>query len=103
MFAEFATIARMLVTAERHADVEARVVEADIAGADAGRDAARHVTFGFGIHQCLGQTLARVELRIVFEAILRRLPGLRLAVPFEQVRFKDDMQIYGVHNLPVSW
>lgn len=70
---------------------------------DGGRDAGRHVTFGFGMHQCLGQTLARIELRIMFEAILRRLPGLRLAVPLDGVRFKDDMQIYGVHNLPVAW
>lgn len=70
---------------------------------DLGRDAARHLAFGFGIHQCLGQTLARIELRIVFEAILRRLPALRLAVPFETLRFRDDMQIHGVHALPVTW
>jgi cytochrome P450 len=70
---------------------------------DVDRDNARHVAFGFGIHQCLGQTLARVELQVVFEVLLRRLPGLRLAAPLAQVRFKDDMQIYGVHNLPVSW
>ena len=70
---------------------------------DARRDASRHLAFGYGIHQCLGQMLARVELRIVFEAILRRLPGLRLAVPLEDIRFKHDMQIYGVHNLPVAW
>ena len=50
-----------------------------------------------------GQTLARVELRIVFETILRRLPALRLAVPADALRFKDDMQIYGVHALPVAW
>ncbi len=37
------------------------------------------------------------------EAILRRLPGLRLAVPADAIRFKDDMQIYGVHALPVAW
>jgi cytochrome P450 len=72
-------------------------------GLDVGRDAARHLAFGFGIHQCLGQTLARVELRIVFETILRRLPALRLAVPADALRFKDDMQIYGVHALPVAW
>lgn len=70
---------------------------------DAGRDASQHLAFGFGIHQCLGQMLARYELQIVFEAILRRLPGLRLAVPLEAIRFKHDMQIYGVHNLPVAW
>jgi cytochrome P450 len=70
---------------------------------DPARDASPHLAFGFGIHQCLGQMLARLELRIVFEAILRRLPGLRLAVPLEEIRFKHDMQIYGVHNLPVTW
>ena len=70
---------------------------------DPARDASEHLTFGFGIHQCLGQMLARYELQIVFETILRRLPNLRLAVPLDQIRFKHDMQIYGVHNLPVSW
>jgi cytochrome P450 len=70
---------------------------------DATRDASRHLAFGFGIHQCLGQMLARFELQIMYEAILRRLPSLRLAVPLEDVRFKHDMQIYGVHNLPVVW
>lgn len=87
-----------LGSANRDAAVFARPDEIDV-----GRETARHVTFGFGIHQCLGQTLARVELQVAFEAILRRLPGLRLAVPFEQVRFKDDMQIFGVHALPVAW
>ena len=67
------------------------------------RDASAHLTFSFGIHQCLGQMLARYELHIVYSAILRRLPHLRLAVPLDQIRFKHDMQIYGVHNLPVTW
>jgi cytochrome P450 len=66
-------------------------------------EASRHLAFGFGIHQCLGQTLARIELRIVFDALLRRLPGLRLDAPLGEIRFKDDMQIYGVHALPVAW
>ena len=70
---------------------------------DLTRDASAHLTFSFGIHQCLGQMLARYELHIVYAAILRRLPHLRLAVPLDQIRFKHDMQIYGVHNLPVAW
>ena len=70
---------------------------------DPHRDASRHLAFGYGIHQCLGQMLARIELTIMYEAILRRLPGLRLAVPLDDIRFKHDMQIYGVHNLPVAW
>jgi len=48
---------------------------------DITRDARRHLAFGFGIHQCLGQALARAELQISLETLLRRLPGLRLAVP----------------------
>ena len=67
------------------------------------RDNAQHLTFGYGIHQCLGQMLARFELQVMYRAILARLPKLRLAVPLDQVRFKDDMQIYGIHNLPVTW
>jgi cytochrome P450 len=67
------------------------------------RDSSAHLAFGYGIHQCLGQMLARSELKIVYAALLRRLPGLRLAVRLEEIRFKHDMQIYGVHNLPVTW
>ena len=70
---------------------------------DPHRDASRHLAFGYGIHQCLGQMLARFELTIMYEAILRRLPNLRLAVPLDAIHFKHDMQIYGVHNLPVAW
>jgi cytochrome P450 len=67
------------------------------------RDAAGHVAFGFGIHQCLGQVLARVELQIVYSRLFERLPNLRLATPFEQLRFRHDMFVYGVHELPLAW
>ena len=70
---------------------------------DIERDTSQHLTFGYGIHQCLGQMLARYELQVMYATILKRLPTLRLAVPLQEIRFKDDMQIYGVHNLPVSW
>ncbi|MBL8381531.1 MAG: cytochrome P450 [Burkholderiales bacterium] len=78
-------------------------VFADPDTVDIGRDNSMHMTFGYGIHQCLGQMLARYELQVMFATLLRRLPGLRLAVPLEAIRFKNDMQIYGVHNLPVAW
>ena len=55
------------------------------------------------MHQCLGQQLARVEMKVGFSALLERFPSLRLAVPLEQVRMRDDMFIYGVHELPVTW
>lgn len=67
------------------------------------RDAAGHVAFGFGIHQCLGQVLARLELQIVYTRLFEQLPNLRLAVPFEELRFRHDMFVYGVHELPLAW
>ncbi|GGS86699.1 cytochrome P450 [Nonomuraea spiralis] len=70
---------------------------------DVHRPAGGHLTFGHGIHQCLGQQLARAEMRIAYPALLRRLPGLRLAVTPEEVPMRSDMSIYGVHRLPVTW
>jgi cytochrome P450 len=70
---------------------------------DLRRDASHHLAFGFGIHQCLGQMLARIELQVVLPLLLQRLPTLRVAAKEGEIRFKDDMQIYGVHNLPVAW
>jgi cytochrome P450 len=66
-------------------------------------NARMHVAFGYGIHQCLGQALARVELQAALPALLRRLPDLRLAVPIEQIRFRHGLTTYGVHELPVAW
>jgi hypothetical protein len=70
---------------------------------DVHRDARRHVAFGFGVHQCLGQPLARVELQVVYSTLYRRIPDLRLAVDLDQVPFKNDAGIYGVYELPVTW
>lgn len=62
-----------------------------------------HVAFGYGIHQCLGQNLARLELQIVLPTLLRRLPGLRVTTPSAAVKRRDNMSVYGVEELPVSW
>jgi cytochrome P450 len=70
---------------------------------DVTRHARNHITFGFGVHACLGQPLARMELSEVFSTIFDRLPELELVIPFEQVRFKADAVFYGLHGLPVSW
>jgi cytochrome P450 len=67
------------------------------------RNARGQLAFGHGVHQCLGQQLARIEMRTGFEALLRRFPTLTLAVPAAEVRLKTDMNIYGVHALPVTW
>jgi cytochrome P450 len=70
---------------------------------DIRRDAGGHVAFGYGIHQCLGQVLARAELQIVLRTIFGRLPALRLAVPFEELHFRHDMFVYGIYELPLTW
>ncbi|TDD29264.1 cytochrome P450, partial [Nonomuraea terrae] len=66
-------------------------------------EARRHLAFGHGVHQCLGQQLARVELRIGYRALFDRLPGLRLAVPAAEVPLKQGAAVYGVESLPVTW
>jgi cytochrome P450 len=70
---------------------------------DIGRRPRGHLGFGFVVHQCIGQNLARVELQIALSTLVRRLPGLRLAVPLEELRFRNEQEIYGIHELPVSW
>ncbi|MCX4984328.1 cytochrome P450 [Streptomyces sp. NBC_00572] len=63
-----------------------------------------HLAFGHGIHLCLGQQLARIEMRIAFSALLDRFPTLRLAVPAEEVGLRPETaDIYGVKSLPVTW
>lgn len=59
--------------------------------------------FGFGIHQCVGQQLARLEMRIAYTELFRRFPGLRLAGAAQDIRMRDAMSIYGVHSLPLTW
>ncbi|MDF6065261.1 cytochrome P450 [Mesorhizobium sp. B2-3-3] len=70
---------------------------------DLGRDARRHVAFGFGVHQCLGQPLARMELQVVYSTLYRRIPTLRLDAGLEDLSFKHDGAVYGVYELPVAW
>ncbi|MEV6768726.1 cytochrome P450 [Nocardia sp. NPDC051030] len=68
---------------------------------DIHRKARGHLTFGHGMHQCLGQQLARIEMRAGFAGLIRRFPTLELAAG--EVRLRTDMNIYGVHELPVTW
>lgn len=70
---------------------------------DLHRPARHHVAFGFGIHQCLGQNLARAELEIALGTLVTRLPGLRLAAPPEEIPFKPGDTIQGMLELPVTW
>lgn len=67
------------------------------------RPARHHIAFGFGIHQCLGQNLARAELEIALHTLFDRLPTLRLAAPAEEIPFKPGDTIQGMLELPVTW
>ena len=69
---------------------------------DIDRNARGHLAFGYGVHQCIGANLARVEMQVAFATLARRLPGLRLAVSPDALRFKDA-DIYGMKELPVTW
>ncbi|TQK44488.1 pentalenic acid synthase [Streptomyces sp. SLBN-118] len=67
------------------------------------RSPRHHVAFGYGIHQCLGQNLARAEMEIALRTLFDRLPGLRLAAPAEHIPFKPGDTIQGMLELPVAW
>ncbi|GAA3262885.1 cytochrome P450 [Nonomuraea helvata] len=77
---------------------------ADPAALRLDRDNARqHLAFGHGVHQCLGQQLARIEMRIAYRALFERFPTLRLAIPVEEVPMRESSIVYGVWRLPVTW
>ncbi len=73
------------------------------ANLDLDRDARHHLAFGFGVHQCLGQPLARTELQIALRTLFQRLPDLRLAVDEDQLAYRTTMVVHGVDALPVTW
>jgi len=70
---------------------------------DIGRNTRGHLGFGYGVHQCLGQNLARAEMQIAFTTLARRLPGLRLTVAPGELKYHNEKEIYGIGELPVTW
>ena len=62
-----------------------------------------HLGFGHGVHHCIGASLARVELRAVFATLPARVPTLRVAVPSEALRCREDSLTGGLEELPVTW
>ena len=73
------------------------------AGVDLTRSPNPHLAFGAGAHACLGQPLARTELQVVLEVLLRKLPNLELAVPAAELRRVEGLAVGGLRELPVRW
>lgn len=70
---------------------------------DLDRDAGAHVAFGNGPHFCTGAVFSRMQIELLIDTLLERLPGLRLAVPADQVPFRQRTMIRGPVALPVTW
>ncbi|GAA1503981.1 cytochrome P450 [Sphaerisporangium rubeum] len=70
---------------------------------DLRRDARPHLAFGHGVHQCIGQNLARAELEIGLQQLITRIPTLRLAEPVETLGVKPGGSVQGIYRLPVTW
>ncbi|HEY3465746.1 MAG TPA: cytochrome P450 [Amycolatopsis sp.] len=70
---------------------------------DLGRSPNPHLAFGAGAHACLGQPLARTELQVALEVLLRELPTLELAVPADELRRVEGLAVGGLRELPVRW
>jgi cytochrome P450 len=65
------------------------------------RKSPSHLAFSYGIHRCIGAELARMELRAAYPALLRRFPNMRLAVPADELKFREISIVYGLDALPV--
>ena len=70
---------------------------------DIARQDNRHLSFGQGVHYCLGAPLARLEGQIAISALFERLPGLKLGVAPEKLRWRRGMILRGLEALPVTW
>lgn len=70
---------------------------------DVTRPVRPHLTFGHGFHHCVGASLARVELQVGIAALLRRFPGLRLAVPETELTWRNGVVILSLAALPIAW
>ncbi|WP_327322109.1 cytochrome P450 [Streptomyces sp. NBC_01210] len=69
---------------------------------DLRRRVRNHLAFGFGVHQCVGQNLARLDVEVALRKLFDRFPKLRLAVPLDEVPVRQGL-VFGVSALPVEW
>jgi cytochrome P450 len=70
---------------------------------DLARTGDPHLSYGHGIHYCVGAPLARIEAKVGIDTLLRRLPGLALAVPAVELRWRPSTRVRGLVELPVRW
>jgi cytochrome P450 len=70
---------------------------------DFGRSTNPHIGFGHGAHHCVGAQLARMELQVAIDVLVRRFPDLRFAVPEEELEWKSGMLVRGLKRMPVAW
>ncbi|KJK39385.1 cytochrome P450 [Streptomyces variegatus] len=70
---------------------------------DPGRTSNPHLALGNGPHYCTGAVLARLQTELLLTTLLDRLPGLRLAVPADQVAWRRKTMIRGPRTLPCTW
>lgn len=70
---------------------------------DIRRDSRGQLAFGYGVHQCIGLNLARIEMRLALRTLFDRIPTLRLAVPVAELPFRFDAEVFGLKSLPVTW
>ncbi|MFJ1646646.1 cytochrome P450 [Streptomyces sp. NPDC088258] len=92
------TVICSMPAANRDEDVFDNAEEMDL-----GRSPNPHLIFGAGPHSCLGQSLARTELQVVLEVLLRKLPTLELAVPVEDLQRVEGLLVGGLRTVPVRW
>ena len=67
------------------------------------RDPNPHVAFGFGTHFCMGANLARMEIKVVFEELFRRLPDISLVDPHGPVDRSPSAFVAGIHHMPARF
>ncbi|MFJ8960376.1 cytochrome P450 [Lentzea sp. NPDC102401] len=70
---------------------------------DLGRDDAAPVALGYGPHHCLGAQLAKLELRVALTSVVKRFPGLRLAVDESELTYRMETNVRALVSLPVAW
>ncbi|MEQ1883070.1 MAG: cytochrome P450, partial [Burkholderiales bacterium] len=71
---------------------------------DMGREnLGRHLTFGAGIHRCIGAALARMEIKIAAQEIIKRLDNIRLAISADEITYLPTLATQTLERLPLTF